>query len=53
MSAKAIFYDPQRKRWRRLRRVFDTIAVLLTIVLITFIYSLFRGADLGTLKLDE
>src|SRR4051812_41352879 len=53
MSAKAIFYDPQRKRWRRLRRGFDTLAVLLTIVLITFIYSLFRGADLGTLKLDE
>ena len=53
MSAKAIFYDPQRKRWRRLRRVFDAIAVLLTIVLFTFIYSSFRGADLGTLKLDE
>src|SRR4051795_6934844 len=53
MSSKAIFYDPQRKRWRRLRRAFDALAVVLTIVLITFIYSLFRGADLGMLKLDE
>jgi peptidoglycan-N-acetylglucosamine deacetylase len=53
MSANAIFYDPQRKRWRRLRRIFDALAVVLTIVLITFVYSLFRGADLRTLSLPE
>jgi cellulose synthase/poly-beta-1,6-N-acetylglucosamine synthase-like glycosyltransferase/spore germination protein YaaH/peptidoglycan/xylan/chitin deacetylase (PgdA/CDA1 family) len=53
MSAKAIFYDPHRKRWRRLRRVMDAFAVVLTVVLITFIYSLLKGADLRTLTLPE
>jgi cellulose synthase/poly-beta-1,6-N-acetylglucosamine synthase-like glycosyltransferase/spore germination protein YaaH/peptidoglycan/xylan/chitin deacetylase (PgdA/CDA1 family) len=54
MSDKqAIFYDPHRKRWRRLRRVLDASAVLLTLILITFVYSLLKGADLRTLTLPE
>src|SRR5690349_9260120 len=53
MSAKAIFYDPQRKRWRHFRRVFDVLAVVLSVVLITFVYSLLKGADLRTLTLPE
>ena len=33
---KPIFYDPDRKRWKRLRRVFDVVAVLSTVVLVAF-----------------
>ncbi len=29
---RQIFFDPQRKRWKRLRRIFDVSALLLTIV---------------------
>ena len=30
--AKAIFYDPQLKRWRRLRRVLDVVGIVITVV---------------------
>ena len=33
---KPIFYDPERKRWKRLRRIFDIVAVLSTVVLVAF-----------------
>ena len=34
--SKPIFYDPERKRWKRLRRVFEVVAVVSTVVLIAF-----------------
>ncbi len=34
--SKPIFYDPERKRWKRLRRIFDVVAVVSTVVLIAF-----------------
>lgn len=46
MSPKAIFYDPQRRRWRRLRRIFDAAAVAFTLVFLFFLYSVFKPADL-------
>ena len=33
---KPIFYDPGRKRWKRLRRIFDIVAVLSTVLLVAF-----------------
>ena len=48
---KQIFYDPQRKRWKRLRRVFDILAVLLTLLLIIFAISAVRSASLPGLLL--
>ena len=48
---KAIFYDPERKRWKRLRRVFDIVAVLSTIVLIAFSVSVIRRQTLPELLL--
>ncbi|HWR15884.1 MAG TPA: glycosyltransferase [Terriglobales bacterium] len=50
MSAKPVFYDPQRRRWRRLRRAFDALAVLLTLVVIFFAYSVLKDADLPSLS---
>jgi cellulose synthase/poly-beta-1,6-N-acetylglucosamine synthase-like glycosyltransferase/spore germination protein YaaH/peptidoglycan/xylan/chitin deacetylase (PgdA/CDA1 family) len=53
MASKPVFYDPQRKRWRRLRHVFDAMAVGLTLLLIFFVYSVLKGASLPNLLLPE
>src|SRR3954469_5785030 len=53
MAAKPIFYDPQRRRWRRLRRGFDALAVALTLLLVFFVYSVLKGASLPSLLLPE
>ncbi|HET9696419.1 MAG TPA: glycosyltransferase [Terriglobales bacterium] len=52
MTPKPVFYDPQRKRWRRLRRIFDATAVILSIVLIIFVVSLLKGFSFNQLQLD-
>jgi cellulose synthase/poly-beta-1,6-N-acetylglucosamine synthase-like glycosyltransferase/peptidoglycan/xylan/chitin deacetylase (PgdA/CDA1 family)/spore germination protein YaaH len=49
--SKQVFYDPQRKRWKRLRRVFDVLALLGALIGILFIVGLMtmkptRGLDL-------
>src|SRR5579875_172052 len=48
---KQIFYDPQRKRWKRLRRVLDVSAVVLTVVLAVFIFSVWKHQSLPELLL--
>ena len=51
MPEKQIFFDPQRKRWKRLRRVLDASAVLLTLVLAGFIFNVLRNQELPELLL--
>ncbi len=51
MQDKQIFYDPQRKRWKRLRRILDIVAVLTTLVLAGFIFNVLRGQPLPELLL--
>ncbi len=46
-----IFFDPQRKRWKRLRRVFDVAAVLFTLVLVGFIINVLHTQHLPELLL--
>jgi cellulose synthase/poly-beta-1,6-N-acetylglucosamine synthase-like glycosyltransferase/peptidoglycan/xylan/chitin deacetylase (PgdA/CDA1 family)/spore germination protein YaaH len=46
---KPIFYDPQRKRWKRLRRLFDGVAVLSTIVLVLFFSGVLHMQSLSGL----
>ncbi|HET7104697.1 MAG TPA: glycosyltransferase, partial [Terracidiphilus sp.] len=53
MPEKQIFFDPQRKRWKRLRRVFDVSAVLLTLILAGFIFNLVRSQPLPELLLPS
>jgi len=53
MSAKPVFYDPLRKRWRRLRRLFDVLAVCLTVLFVFFVYSVLKGSSLPNLLLPE
>ena len=51
MAEGQIFYDPQRKRWKRLRRIFDITAVVFTLVLAGFIFNVLRGQKLPELLL--
>jgi cellulose synthase/poly-beta-1,6-N-acetylglucosamine synthase-like glycosyltransferase/peptidoglycan/xylan/chitin deacetylase (PgdA/CDA1 family)/spore germination protein YaaH len=51
MADEQIFYDPQRKRWKRLRRLLDIAAVTFTLVLAAFIFNIFRAQHLPELLL--
>ncbi len=49
--SQQIFLDPDRKRWKRLRRVLDVAAVLSTLVLVAFVISVYRRQTLPELLL--
>ena len=51
MPDSQIFFDPQRKRWKRLRRLIDATAVILTLVLVFFIFDVLRNQQLPELLL--
>jgi len=51
MPDRQIFFDPQRKRWKRLRRILDAAAVLSTLVLVGFIFNVLRSQRLPELLL--
>src|ERR1043166_2555581 len=51
--AKPIFYDPQRKRWKRLRRLMDVLGLTFSILIVCFLVSTLRGVNLTTLLLPE
>ena len=51
MPHRQIFFDPQRKRWKRLRRILDTSAVIFTLVLAGFIFNVLRYQQLPELLL--
>jgi cellulose synthase/poly-beta-1,6-N-acetylglucosamine synthase-like glycosyltransferase/peptidoglycan/xylan/chitin deacetylase (PgdA/CDA1 family)/spore germination protein YaaH len=51
MPDKQIFFDPQRKRWKRLRRIFDATALVSTLVLAGFIFNVLRSQQLPELLL--
>jgi cellulose synthase/poly-beta-1,6-N-acetylglucosamine synthase-like glycosyltransferase/spore germination protein YaaH/peptidoglycan/xylan/chitin deacetylase (PgdA/CDA1 family) len=46
-----IFYDPQRRRWKRLRRFFDALGVATTILVVFFIVMMLRQVGLPNLSL--
>ncbi len=50
--AQPVFYDPQRARWRRLRRLFDVSAVLVSALIIFFVYTALRDEPLPELFLS-
>ena len=47
--AQPVFYDPRRARWRRLRRLFDVTAVLVSALIIFFVYTALRDEPLPEL----
>jgi cellulose synthase/poly-beta-1,6-N-acetylglucosamine synthase-like glycosyltransferase/peptidoglycan/xylan/chitin deacetylase (PgdA/CDA1 family) len=51
--ARAIFHDPQRKRWKRLRIVFDVLAAVVSLSIIVFIITLMHSQPLPSLGLSD
>ena len=49
---KQVFFDPQRKRWKRLRRIFDIVAVTGVVVGVLFVIGLLRMTPLPELLLS-
>src|ERR1700691_680610 len=49
---RQIFFDPQRKRWKRLRRILDAVAVVSTVILVLFFLNVVRNQHLPELLLS-
>src|ERR1700735_3591285 len=47
--AEPVFYDAQRARWKRLRRLFDVMGVTASLLLIFFVYTALRDEPLPEL----
>jgi peptidoglycan-N-acetylglucosamine deacetylase len=44
-KSKPIFFDPDRKRWRRLRLVLDTSVIVVTLLVVFFVATIIRGSS--------
>ena len=51
--SRQIFYDPERKRWKRLRRVLDLTAVASTLLLVAFFLGVIHREQLPDLLLPQ
>jgi spore germination protein YaaH len=47
--AEPVFYDPQRARWKRLRRLVDVLVAALSVLVISFVYTTLRDERLPEL----
>src|SRR5581483_4335776 len=52
-QSKQIFFDPERKRWRRLRLVLDASVIIVTLLVVLFVVSVLRGTSVPTVPLPE
>ena len=50
--AHPVFYDPRRARWKRLRTLLDVTGVVLSAVIVVFIYTAVRSEPLPKLLLQ-
>ena len=50
---KPVFYDPDRKRWKRLRRILDVGAVVSTLVLVLFAVGVLREQSMTGLTVPD
>lgn len=53
VKRKPIFYDEERRRWRRTRRVLEISGVLFTVLILTFLFNILRRPNLPDLLLPE
>lgn len=51
LMGQPVFYDPRQARWKRLRRLFDFIALSFTALVVFFIYNAVHGEHLPALLL--
>jgi peptidoglycan-N-acetylglucosamine deacetylase len=49
LMPEPVFYDPQRARWKRLRRTFDVAAVVVSALIVFFVYTALRDERLPEL----
>ena len=52
-SPRPIFFDPERKRWRRLRLILDTSAILVTLLVAFFVFTIVRGSSVPGVSLPD
>jgi len=50
---KPIFFDPEGKRRRRLRRVLDASVIVVTLLVVFFVVTIFRGSSVPGVELPE
>ncbi len=51
--SKAVFHDPQRKRWKRLRIIFDVMAAVVSLSIVVFVLTLIHSEPLPKLLLAD
>src|SRR6266478_5628606 len=51
--SKPVFYDPDRTRWKRMRAFFDIMGVVITVVIIVFVFSTLKSETLPNLLLPD
>ncbi len=51
--SQSVFYDPDRKRWKRLRAAFDVLGVAISVVILVFLVSIIRSDTLPALLQNE
>ncbi|MDR3749823.1 MAG: glycosyltransferase [Acidobacteriota bacterium] len=50
-QSKQVFYDANRKRWRRLRLILDTSVIVATLLVAFFVVTIIRGSSVPGLAL--
>jgi len=50
--AQPVFYDPRRARWKRLRTLFDVAGIVVSTVIVVFVYTAVRSEPLPKLLLQ-
>jgi cellulose synthase/poly-beta-1,6-N-acetylglucosamine synthase-like glycosyltransferase/spore germination protein YaaH/peptidoglycan/xylan/chitin deacetylase (PgdA/CDA1 family) len=50
---KPVFFDPEGKRWRRLRLALDASVIVVTLLIIFFVLSIFQGSTVPGVNLPE
>jgi cellulose synthase/poly-beta-1,6-N-acetylglucosamine synthase-like glycosyltransferase/peptidoglycan/xylan/chitin deacetylase (PgdA/CDA1 family)/spore germination protein YaaH len=52
-NPKPIFFDPEGKRWRRLRLILDTSVIVVTALMVLFVVTVFLGSTVPGVSLPE
>ncbi len=52
-QSKQIFFDPNRKRWRRLRFILDCSVIVVTLLVVLFVVSVLRGSSVPSVALPD
>ncbi len=51
--SKQVFFDPDRKRWRRLRLILDCSVIFVTLLVVFFVVTVIRFSSVPTVPLPE